>query len=289
MRRWAFPFLVMAITAAALGVGWGLGRARRGAGDNAAAAPFRRGPLLYQIHCASCHGDEGHGDGSGAAHLHPPPRDFAERPWRHEPTVASIRRVTKDGIAQTAMPSFAAALSEAELDAVADFVAELAQRAPVRPMSTEGRLLRDAGFLNLGRCDTPPLQVADAAGKVITLADCKGKLTLLHFWGTGCIHCTEEMPALDALAEAHAGRLIVLHVCADDDDPVAAQKILDRRAPGATAHCEIAGLGLARFDAQLLPTTWLIDETGKAIARSSGARDWSSPRMKNLIQHFLSQ
>ena len=34
------------------------------------------GKVVYQKWCAGCHGDDGKGDGEGARHMIPPPRDF---------------------------------------------------------------------------------------------------------------------------------------------------------------------------------------------------------------------
>src|SRR5215469_8018503 len=62
-----------------------------------------RGEILFQIHCAKCHGPEGHGDPEALAMQKPPPRDFARRPWRFEATLDSIRRITVEGIPGTAM------------------------------------------------------------------------------------------------------------------------------------------------------------------------------------------
>ncbi len=290
MSRWRLPLLAIFLTASMVGVGWGVGQWRKAAPvDRAPVGAGRRGSLLFQVHCASCHGAEGHGDGSSATTLRPPPRDFAARPWRFEPTKATIRRVTLDGIPGTAMPSFGSALSPAELDAVAAHVHDLATKGPIVAYvpTEEERLLHDAGFTDLRGTNPPPLTVANAAGRTVTLTELRGKLTLVHFWGTGCVHCIKEMPALNDLEKSHGGRLALLHVCADENDPAAGQKVLDRQIPGTAGYAEPSGLGLARFEVQVLPTVWLIDASGKAVGRASGAKDWGSEPLKNLILHFL--
>ena len=114
-------------------------------------------------------------------------------------------------------------------------------------------LIRTAGFIDLHGAEPPPLTLVDAKGTTVNVSDLRGKLVLLHFWGTGCIHCVTEVPALNELAKAHAGQIVVLHVCATNDDPAAAQQMLDRVAPGTVSHGELTGLGLARFEANSLP------------------------------------
>ena len=46
------------------------------------------------------------------------------------------------------------------------------------------------------------LAFRNAAGKRITLADFKGKVVLLHFWGSWCSPCRSEMPELQKLYRA---------------------------------------------------------------------------------------
>jgi hypothetical protein len=76
-------------------------------------------------------------------------------------------------------------------------------------------------------------------------------------------------------------------VCADQDDPEEAQRVLDRTVPGVKALIDTTGLGLARFEVNSLPTVWLIDASGKAIGRASGSRDWNVPACANVLAHWL--
>ncbi len=187
------------------------------------------------------------------------------------------------------MPSFHTSLSASATDAIVAHVYQLATKGPLfeHLPTEEDRLLSEAGFTDLRSRDSPPLKIFDSSGNAVNLAALRGQLVLLHFWGTGCVACIEEMPALDALAKAHAGRLAVLHVCADEDDAAFAQKHLDRLALNTIAYSEPTGLGLARFDVQALPTVWLIGADGKAIGRASGAKDWRSQALTKLIGHWL--
>lgn len=298
-RSSRFLLVVAGLVALAVGVGWVVGKLRPGRmelGEQpptvepvaSVPAPDRRGELVYQVYCASCHGPEGHGDGTSAATLKPPPRDFAARPWRFEPTSETIRRVTLDGIPNTGMASFRN-LPQTDLDAVVAHVHRLATDGPIirRGPTEDERLLADAGFTDLIGTPPPPLAISNAAGRTVKLSDFAGRLVILHFWGTSCTQCIKEVPVLDRLERQHTKQLKVLHVCADEDDPAAAQKVLDRLAPGATALTDTTGLGLARYEVQAFPTVWLIAPDGTAIGRSSGARDWASSTQTKLIARWL--
>ncbi|AWM39912.1 Thiol-disulfide oxidoreductase ResA [Gemmata obscuriglobus] len=297
MKRLSFPLLAAVLLVATGAVGWGIGTWRKRAVGPAPApdqtqpapAPVAdRGPLVYQMYCASCHGPDGHGDGTASAALRPPPRDFAARPWRFAPTPEAIRRVTFDGIPGTAMASFRS-LPPADLDAVVAHVERLAAGGggSVKPLSADAQLLAAAGFTDLTGAAPPPLSLLDARDRTTRLADLKGQLVLLHFWGTNCTHCVKEVPALQRLEHEHAGRLKVLHVCTDADTPADAQAVLDKFAPGAPALVEASGVGAARYEVQALPTVWLIAPDGTAVGRSSGAKDWAAGPQTKLLARWL--
>jgi mono/diheme cytochrome c family protein len=60
------------------------------------------GRALYAVHCASCHGARGEGDGPGARALRPRPANLAE----HEYTLARLGETLWNGVAGTSMPAW---------------------------------------------------------------------------------------------------------------------------------------------------------------------------------------
>jgi mono/diheme cytochrome c family protein len=81
------------------------------------------GTRVYQTQCASCHGEDGHGDGPQAASLKRRPVDF----WVHFGSghTHSDGRLffwITDGMPGTEMPRFGDRLSESERWSVIDFV-----------------------------------------------------------------------------------------------------------------------------------------------------------------------
>ncbi|WP_425615029.1 redoxin domain-containing protein [Anatilimnocola sp. NA78] len=259
--------------------------------EQTSTAVTNRGEILFQVHCAKCHGPEGRGDAEGAAKMKPPPRDFAARPWRFAPTKESIRNVTLRGIPGTAMPSAQAALSATDLDAVVEHVFQLAHRQPAiaRQVTPEQQLLLAAGFSGTdAKRAAPILEVVDAAGKKQRLQDEQGKLVLINFWGTTCEHCVKKLPQLKQLQEQFRERgLAVWNVCADVESATEAQELLDRLAPGTRTLVDESGLANGRFEVQVLPTVWLVDASGKVIARSQGVQDWNRPEMHAVIENWL--
>ncbi|HEY3787431.1 MAG TPA: cytochrome c, partial [Urbifossiella sp.] len=189
-KRSRFAIITIAVLAAAIGGGWAIGKFRASrveaqSSDRSLLEPGsnRRGEILFQLHCASCHGPEGRGDGASAAALRPPPRDFAARPWRFDVPKESIRRVVLEGLAGTPMASFKSALTASDIDAVTEYAYFLAtSRMPfLFEPSQEEKLLKEAGFTDLRGAEVPPLTISEFSGKELKLADLKGKFVVLHF------------------------------------------------------------------------------------------------------------
>ncbi len=64
------------------------------------------GKMLYQINCASCHGNDGQGDGPRSAGLNPPARNYKTEQFKYGTDVAAIYNTLMKGSPGTSMPSF---------------------------------------------------------------------------------------------------------------------------------------------------------------------------------------
>lgn len=299
-RAWAIPFVIVGLSVLA---GWG-GRRLFPAGESDSSfsepsavvhgspATLSRGALLYQVHCAKCHGPDGRGDPESMARLRPPPRDFAERPWRFEMTFTSIRRVIAEGIPGTSMAAQQTALKAQELNLLADHVERLVKQLPVveRPFTPEQQQLAALGFaIERQPSPAPNLTVEDARGNSISLETLKGSWILLEFWGVSCEPCRKALPALERMSLASLGKHFkILPVCADSDDAGTAQDLLSTTALGLTAYVDATGTGIARFGIQALPMAWLIDPAGHVQATHVGSIDWDSQAVRQAFEAVLS-
>ncbi len=113
--------------------------------------------------------------------------------------------------------------------------------------------------------------VVDSQGKTHSLEGYKGKWVLVNFWATWCPPCLEEIPDLAALHGNKRNNLVVLGVAMSYQDP----KEVLRYATRLKVNYPVI-LGDYKMAAQFgevpaLPTTYLYNPEGKAVAYNVGA------------------
>ncbi|MGD9892234.1 MAG: CopD family protein [Dehalococcoidia bacterium] len=93
--------------------------------ENRPAAPLARGRELYEQNCIQCHGAGGRGDGPLAAGLRPPPLDLTVHVPLHSDQ--ELENWIANGVPRTAMPAFGSQFSPEEIQAVINYIRELAR------------------------------------------------------------------------------------------------------------------------------------------------------------------
>ena len=96
---------------------------------------LKNGRTLYHRHCSHCHGTSGDGAGPTAEYLNPRPRDYRHGIFKFTSTQSTekasrddLKRILRNGIPGTYMPSFVPMLEEDELDHVVEYIRYLAMR-----------------------------------------------------------------------------------------------------------------------------------------------------------------
>jgi copper transport protein len=95
--------------------------------SNLPAAPLERGRELYQTHCVSCHGVGARGDGPLAPALNPRPVDLTVHVPQH--TDRALYDWIANGIPRTAMPAWKGQFSDEEIQAIINYLRQLADEA----------------------------------------------------------------------------------------------------------------------------------------------------------------
>jgi copper transport protein len=91
------------------------------------AAPLERGRELYQANCTQCHGETARGDGPLAPALNPRPVDLTVHVPLHSDQ--ELHDWIANGIPRTAMPAWKDRFSEEEIQAIINYLRQVAEQA----------------------------------------------------------------------------------------------------------------------------------------------------------------
>jgi thiol-disulfide isomerase/thioredoxin len=118
-------------------------------------------------------------------------------------------------------------------------------------------------------------------GKPVALADLKGKVTVVGFWGTWCLPCRKEVPHLVELARRYGEKgLRVVGLAYEGDDAGKARDLVRAfvKDHGINYPCLIGDAAtrekVPHFEGY--PTTLLLDETGTVRLRLAGYQSFAA-------------
>jgi thiol-disulfide isomerase/thioredoxin len=137
---------------------------------------------------------------------------------------------------------------------------------------------------------TPPLRALDMQGQTWSLEALRGRVVLMNFWASWCAPCRVEMPTLQALAGFYGDAVRVLAINVGEG-PRAIARFLQSSAldTGVLTVLLDTEKEAARAwgAATVLPTTVLIDASGRPRHRVQGELDWSGDRAQALVEALL--
>ena len=132
-----------------------------------------------------------------------------------------------------------------------------------------------------------PLELADLEGRTHRLDDYRGKVVLVNFWATWCAPCREEMPSLERLRQALAGRpFVVLAINVGEGGRVAGD-FMKAMPHGFTVLLDRDGGTTRAWGARILPATYVLGPEGELGLRHFGALDWSSAEAQRRITALM--
>jgi len=175
------------------------------------------------------------------------------------------------------------------LMAAALFCAGLAALAPAAPKAGPERPWYAARLEALGfTVFKAPLVGEDFAltglkGSSTRLSALKGKFVLLNFWATWCPPCRAEMPSIEALWRKTKGKPFAIVAVSSGERPEDVRSFIKKNGYSYPVYLDASGSIGSYFGARSIPTTYLIDKEGRAIAGVLGGLEYDSPEALALF------
>ena len=157
-------------------------------------------------------------------------------------------------------------------------------------LQTKDSFFNLSGKSRLGKgVPAPNITLPDLDGKMVSLADYKGKVVFLNIWATWCLPCVEEMPSMEKLyQELKNEDFEILAVSIDVPGADAVIAFMKKHKLSFSALTDTKGAIKSLYQTTGVPESFIIDKDGIIVEKVIGPRDWATPdailAFRNLIQ-----
>ena len=141
--------------------------------------------------------------------------------------------------------------------------------------------------IRLSDYSPPDFTLPTLGGGSITLSDLKGKVVLINFWTTWCPPCRKEMPSLERLYRHFKYGDFTLLAVDIMENPETVKTFAREYNLSFPILLDKEGDVSAKYAANAIPTTYIIDKEGKAVGKAIGPRKWDGDHAKDLIDELL--
>jgi len=122
--------------------------------------------------------------------------------------------------------------------------------------------------------ELPEFELPSLDGETWTPANFEGKLTIVNFWATWCPPCVEEMPSMNALWQKLEGEGVSMVAINAGEGEAAVKTFLEKVPVDFPIIFGDGARTLPNWSVRGLPTTLIVDGSGKVIFEALGPRDW---------------
>ena len=164
--------------------------------------------------------------------------------------------------------------------------------SPLKTGSSTGdwnldRLMADMGiFKDHWNTDPLTVELVNTAGRFVRLDDFRGKVVFLNFWTTWCPTCITEMPAMEKLHRKLSGKNFAMVTVNIKESVSQVKNFFKKHRLTFTALLDTTGNVSSEFGIGALPTTFILDKSGRIIGRVTGPREWDSRESVALFEQL---
>lgn len=146
-------------------------------------------------------------------------------------------------------------------------------------------LLKAQGFTPIDPPrELPAFTVATMNDGTSSLKDVSGKVVLLNFWATWCPPCRVEMPSMQTLYDELKGQAFTIYAVSVGEAKNTVSKFIDETKYTFPVYLDPGNRLGGQFASRGIPTSYLLDKQGRAIAGVIGAKMYDTPEMIALMR-----
>lgn len=152
-----------------------------------------------------------------------------------------------------------------------------------------GGAVQAATFEERPAVPAPELKAQDLSGTSKTLTDYRGKVLLLNFWASWCPPCQREMPSMERLRLKMRGRPLAVVAIDSAETREEVDAFLAKMKVGFPILLDPEGSNTKRWKVFALPTTFLLDASGRIRHVLTGPTEWDEGEALVRIEALLAE
>jgi thiol-disulfide isomerase/thioredoxin len=133
------------------------------------------------------------------------------------------------------------------------------------------------------------ISLQDLNGADVNLSDFRGKIVFLNFWATWCPTCVIEMPSMEKLHLKLKDKDFALVSISIQDSAAEVQRFFKQNKLTFTALLDSIGKTVPGFGIRAIPTTLILDKTGRIVGRVIGPREWDSRESMAMFENLIGE
>ncbi len=134
--------------------------------------------------------------------------------------------------------------------------------------------------------NAPAFSLIDMDDAIHTLSEYKGKPVIINFWATWCPPCREELPSMNRAWEKikdEGIEMIAINVGEDEDTIFA---FSGEYPIDFTVLLDESGDEIKKWPIKGLPTTFVLDPSGRIIYQAIGGREWDDDLILDKVRQL---
>ncbi|CAA0169256.1 Thiol-disulfide oxidoreductase [Tenacibaculum maritimum] len=112
----------------------------------------------------------------------------------------------------------------------------------------------------------------------------KGKVVFINFWATWCPPCIAEMPSIQKLYGTYKEKITFLFISNEKWEVI--NKFYKEKGYDLPTYHSVNQIP-SKLEATSIPTTYIINQSGKIVVAKQGSANWNSKSVKRMLDKLL--
>ncbi len=137
--------------------------------------------------------------------------------------------------------------------------------------------------------ELPAFTLTALEGADLKSADLAGTITVLNFWATWCPPCKQEMPSIQRLKDLMKGSAFRIVAVSTGEAKKTVRDFIAKNKYTYPVYLDEKGSLGSSYASQGIPTTYILDKTGRIVAGVVGGREYDDAALVLILKAMAAQ